>query len=151
MENNKKNRNRAITAEIFACVKILIANGASRAEAAKYMKIGISTVDRIISAETYEEYKNILAAMNAKYHETYREKRLTKKEEPVQEEKPEPVKEEKQEPAPQVVEHRQNVTIQTTYYVSQKLDAMTDLLNGISAKLACIIDDLYGTNTKKEA
>lgn len=151
MENNTKKRSRAITAEIFACVKILISNGATRSEAAKYMKIGLATVDRIISAETYEEYKNILAAMNAKYHETYREKRLAKKEEPVQEEKPEPVKEEKQEPAPQVVEHRQSVTVQTTYYVNQKLDKIEEVLKSISAKLACIIDDLYGTNTKKEA
>ena len=150
MENNEKKRNRAITAETFACVKMLIAGGAVYQEIARYLKIGVTTVGRIASAENYEEYKVILAAMNAKYHETYREKRLAKKEEPVQEEKPEPVKEEKQEPAPQVVEHRQSVTVQTTYYVNQKLDAMTDLLKGISAKLACIIDDLYGTQTKGE-
>ena len=151
MENNEKKRSRAITAETFACVKMLIAGGATRQEISKYLKIGVTTVNRIASADNYEEYKNILAAMNAQYHETYRAKRLHLDTEPVQqEEKPEPVKEEKQEPAPQVVEHRQSVTVQTTYYVNQKLDKIEEVLKLISAKLACIIDDLYGTQTKGE-
>ena len=101
--------------------------------------------------DTYEEYKQVLAAMNAKYHEAYNKKLLKKNEAPAQE----PAKEEKQEPVvqetpTQVVEHRQSVTVQTTYYVNQKLDKIEELLKGISAKLACIIDDLYGTNSKKE-
>lgn len=150
--NNEKKRTRAITAETFACVKMLLKGGASHQECAKYMKIGTTTVNRIASAETYEEYKNILAAMNVKYHEKYKAKRIEKNEEPAQEEKQdekqEPVT---QEPPTQIVEHRQSVTVQTTYYVNQKLDKIEEVLKGISAKLACIIDDLYGTNTRKDA
>lgn len=148
MENNTKKRNRAITAETFACVKMLLAGGATRQEISKYLKIGVTTVNRIASADNYEEYKNILAAMNAQYHETYRAKRLHLDTEPVQqEEKQEPVV---QEPPTQIVEHRQSVTVQTTHYVSQKMDRIEELLKTISAKLTCIIDDLYGTQTKGE-
>lgn len=158
MDNKEKKRNRAITAETFACVKMLIAGGATHQECAKYLKIGVTTVCRIASAENYEEYKNILAAMNAKYHETYRAKRLADKADPdpVPEEQKaafhnlEPNEEEKKEIA-QVIEHRQSVTVQTTYYVNQKMDRIEELLKTISAKLACIIDDLYGTNSNKGA
>lgn len=34
----------------------------------------------------------------------------------------------------------QSVTVQTTYYVTQKMDKMTDLLTGISAKLAHMME-----------
>ena len=42
------------------------------------------------------------------------------------------------------MEHRQSVTVQTTYYVSQKLDKLVELMTGISAKLAFVVDELTG-------
>jgi len=150
MENQKRGRAPKVDRKMFDACKIMFNNGAPNTEVAKYMGLSVKTVGRIKSAENFEDYLQILAAMSVEYHKKY-EKKKANKNKPVQEEKPEPVKEEKHEPQPQVVEHRQSVTVQTTYYVNQKLDAMTDLLKGISAKLACIIDDLYGTNTKKEA
>lgn len=48
------------------------------------------------------------------------------------------------EPAVQVIEHRQSVTIQATHYMHELLKEQNDLLKGISAKLAFIVDELCG-------
>lgn len=40
------------------------------------------------------------------------------------------------------VQQPQSVTVQTTYYVSQKLDKMTELLTGISSKLAHVMESV---------
>lgn len=146
MENQRKGRAPKVDRRMFDACKIMFNNGAMNLEVVKYMGLSKKTVQRIKSSENYEDYLQYLAAMNIEYQKKYAKKKASKSE-PVQEEKTEPVV---QEPAPQVVEHRQSVTVQTTYYVNQKLDKIEEVLKSISAKLACIIDDLYGTNTKKE-
>jgi len=146
MENQKRGRAPKVDRRMFDACKIMFNNGAPNTEVAKYMGLSVKTVGRIKSAENFEDYLQILAAMSVEYHKKY-EKKKANKNKPVQEEKPEPVAEQK----PQVVEHRQSVTVQTTYYVNQKLDKIEEVLKSISAKLACIIDDLYGTNSNKGA
>ena len=49
-------------------------------------------------------------------------------------------------PAPvQVVEHRQTVTVQATWQMTQEMRKTNELLTLISNKLAAIVEDLYGT------
>lgn len=149
MEKQKKAPN--VDQKMFDCVKILLQSKTPRAEIEKYTGLGHTAIYRISVSETFQDYKNLLAAIALEYREKKAKKAAEKA---AAEKKPEPVPEpEPEKPAEQptqVIEHRQTVTVQATYYVSQKLDAMTELLKTISAKLACIIDDLYGTAPKKE-
>lgn len=149
MEKQKKAPN--VDQKMFDCVKILLQSGATRAEIEKYTGLGHTAIYRISVSETFQDYRNLLAAIALEYRQK-KEKKAAEK--AAAEKKPEPAPapepEKPAEQPAQVVEHRQTVTVQATYYVSQKLDAMTELLKTISAKLACIIDDLYGTAPKKE-
>ena len=150
---NKQKKAPNVDQRMFDCVKILLQSGATRAEIEKYTGLGHTAIYRISVSETFNDYRNLLAAIALEYREKKEKKAAEKaaaekKPEPEPEPAPEPEKPEEQ--PVQVVEHRQNVTIQATYYVSQKLDRIEELLKTISAKLACIIDDLYGTGTKRE-
>lgn len=118
--------------KLFDAVKIMLESGATGPEIEKFMKISSWTISKIRSAENYEEYKAILAARALAMKEKA-------KKAPAEAQKaPSDVKQE----CPQVVEHRQNVTVQTTFYVSQKLDKLCELLSAISAKLAFVVDEL---------
>lgn len=55
-----------ITEKTFNAVKIMIAGGATMEEISEYLKIGRSTVYRIKSADSWDEYKAILAAISIK-------------------------------------------------------------------------------------
>lgn len=154
---NKPKKAPNVDQKMFDCVKILLQSGATRAEIEKYTGLGHTAIYRISVSETFNDYRNLLAAIALEYREK-KEKKAAEKaaEKAAAEKKPEPEPEPAPEPEKpaeqpaQVVEHRQNITIQATYYVSQKLDRIEELLKTISAKLACIIDDLYGTGPKKE-
>lgn len=160
---NKPKKAPNVDQKMFDCVKILLQSGATRAEIEKYTGLGHTAIYRISVSETYADYKNLLAAIALEIREKKAKKAAEKAaaekaaaEKAAAEKKPEPEPEPAPEPEKpaeqpaQVVEHRQNITIQATYYVSQKLDRIEELLKTISAKLACIIDDLYGTGPKKE-
>lgn len=144
---NKQKKAPNVDQKMFDCVKILLQSQTPRAEIEKYTGLGHTAIYRISISETFTDYKNLLAAIALEIRQK-KEKKKAAEQKP--EPQPEPEKTEPEKPEPQVIEHRQNVTVQTTYYVSQKLDAMTELLKTISAKLACIIDDLYGTGKKEE-
>ena len=138
-----------IDLRMFNAVKTLVAGGATIAECANYMSISTATVKYIKAAETYEEYRNIIAAVNIRKRERENAKKAAAEAPspvapvPIPAPAPEPVK-----PA-QIVEHKYDVTVQTTHYMSQKLDKIEELLKGISQKLGYICEDLYGS--KKEA
>lgn len=123
----------------FDAIKIMLESDATIPEVVKFMGVSSWTVSRIKKADTFEEYKNMLAAIALEQRKKKANKpaRTSDKEEPAEhaEDCPAPVQ-------PQVVEHRQSVTVQTTYYVSQKLDKMCELLTHISAKLAFVVDEL---------
>ena len=145
MEKRKRSPN--VDQKMYDCVKILLNSGATYDEIEKYTKLGKTAIYRINHTENLTEYRNILAAMAIEAQKKKAEKKQeAKRPAPEPEKKPEPANE---EPPAKVVEHKQTVTVQTTYYVNQKLDRIEELLKTISAKLACIIDDLYGTGTKK--
>ena len=143
---NKQKKAPNVDQKMFDCVKILLQSQTPRAEIEKYTGLGHTAIYRISISETFADYKNLLAAIALEIRQK-KDKKKAAEQKP--EPQPEPEKTEPEKPEPQVIEHRQNVTVQTTYYVSQKLDAMTELLKTISAKLAAIIDDLYGTGNKE--
>jgi transposase-like protein len=118
-----------LTESKFKAIKTLLKGGATQKEAAEYMKVSPNTAFWVNKAETFEEYVQI----NASRHLEKRQVAAIKAKEA-----------NKETPAPQVVEYRQNVTIQATHYMMQKLDETNALLKQISNKLACIVEDLYG-------
>lgn len=150
MENTKK-RAPNVDQKMFDCVKILLQSGATYNEIKKYTGLCNDAIARIKSAENWTEYQNIMADMRAKWKQKYARKAAAQEAEAkkaAKEKEPEPEPELK--PVQQTVEHRQNVTIQTTYYVSQKLDAIQELLKALNAKLAFVVDELVGIPVKKE-
>ena len=130
-----------ITQSIFTAAKILTENGASIAEIAKYLKISDASVKYIRQAENYDEYKAIVAAVSAKQTAKRRAAKKTEKEEP----KLVSLPEKKEERPVQVVEHRQTVTVQATWAMTQEMQKTNKLLESISNKLAFIVDELCGT------
>lgn len=103
---------KKMTEKTFTAAKILFKGGASAKEVADMLEIGLSTAGRIKANETYAGYQESIKA------HTWTPKA----------EKPQEVK--------------QTVTIQATHYMMQELQKMNELLTGISAKLAFIVDEL---------
>ena len=135
----KKRPTNKVDKKMFDGVKILLAGGATIEQVSEYFPIGRTTIRRIKSAQNWEEYKQILAAIAAENNKKNSRSDISSDDDA------------KQKPAAHnVTEHRQSVTVQTTFYVSQKLDKIVELLTGISAKMACIIDDLYGPKKEEE-
>ena len=135
--------------KMFNAVKVLIAGGATIAECSDYMGISTSKVKWIKTAETLEEYRNILAALGTRKSMRRKQAKLEKEkaEEAAKAAKaPKPVEvAPAPEPKPEVVETKQTVMVQTSYYVTQKMDKLVELLTSISKKLAYICEDLYGS------
>ena len=119
---------------MFNCIKLMLAGGAKNVECCEYMKLSASTVKMIKAAETFEEYRNMIAAI------AYR--KSAQKSKP---QEPEP------KPEPQVIEHRQTVTVQATWQMTQEMRKTNELLENISKKLAFIVEELVGTPKKEEA
>ena len=126
----------------FKAIKTLLRGGATQKEAAEYMQVSPNTAFWVSKAETFEEYQH----MNAERHLERKQVAAIKAKET---EKTAAQETPEQPAAPQVVEYRQNVTIQATHYMMQKLEETNNLLKIISNKLAYIVEDLYGTGKKE--
>lgn len=103
---------KPLSEKTFTTAKILFKGGATAKQVSEGLGIGISTAGRIKANETYEDYQKAATS------HTWTPKA------------------EKQQ------EVRQTVTIQATHYMMQELQKMNELLTGISAKLAFIVDEL---------
>ena len=138
MENNM--RQGKVTLELFNAVKICLATGNTISETARFMNMSKAVVGLIAKSETIEEYKQEMFIRSRKCHAKMDAKA---KEEKAKEE--EAAKE--AEPKEVITEIKNTVTVQATKYMEDRIGEAVDLLKGISAKLAVIIDDLYGTKT----
>ena len=114
---------RKVTESVYGAVKFCLESN-SIAETARFTKLSGTVVSMIQKSESFEDYKRIMFETSRKCHGR------TKK--PENDNPPEEVK--------------ANVTVQASRYMEEKMGEMCELLKGISAKLAVIIDDLYGTN-----
>ena len=117
----------------FKAIKTLLRGGASQKEAAEYMQLSAPTVCKVAKAETFEEYQQMIT----EGHSAKETKGTAAQATPAQ------------PAAPQVVEYRQNVTIQATHYMMQKMQKTNELLTLISRKLAFIVDELCGVGKKE--
>ena len=126
-----------VTKGIFDAAKLLIENGANNTEVAKYLKVSTDVVSFIRRSETYEEYQTIMYEYSLKQRQ--RAAAIKAKEELKEEPKP--------EITPQIVEHRQTVTVQATWQMTQEMQKTNELLKQISNKLAYIVDELCGVKS----
>ena len=140
MSETKIKRSPAIDQRVFDMVKTLLAGKATNNEIADYTGLSLNTIIRIKRVENFTEYKNMMTAIKLEYNRKQEEKKKVK---------------EQSEQEQQIVEAAPtkpiNVTVQTTYYVSQKMDKIVELLTAISAKIAFVVDELTGIPAKKEA
>lgn len=125
-----------ITKGIFDAAKLLIENGANNTEVAKYLKVSNDVVAMFRKSETYEEYQTLMY----EYSQNMRKRAAAIKAKEKEQEK-------KEEPAAQVIEHRQTVTVQATWQMTQEMQKTNELLKQISNKLAFIVDELCGVKT----
>ena len=133
-----------VTQGVFEAAKLLLENGATNGEIAKYLKISTDVVTFIRKAETYEEYQTIMYeySLKQRQREAARVAAIKAKETPKEEPKP--------ETPPQIVEHRQTVTVQATWQMTQEMQKTNELLKQISNKLAYIVDELCGVKCNAE-
>ena len=143
---------KKVTKGVFDAVKILIAGGAKVGEVCKYMKISDTTFYIIRDSETYEEYQQYVADKIAKQNAARAARRDAEKKQAAQEaaEKVGAVKAadliEKQPETPvvqpQIIEHRQSVTLMANHYLMEEVKKQTELLTVISNKLLYIVEQL---------
>jgi hypothetical protein len=132
-----------VTESKFNAIKLLVKGGATNAEAAEYMQVSPHTIANIKAAETWEEYRSIIAArVLAEKQKRHAQAEKAEKAVPAADivnkvnntpETPEKV---------QRVVHEQSVTIQATHYMMQEMQKTNELLKLISNKLAFIVDEL---------
>lgn len=139
---------KTVDARLFNAVKIMLNGGATYDEITDYLEVSSATIGRIRNAANFDEFikaRKAAAYMAKQKYNAVKEKAAEP--EPAPAPVPAPV------PAPQpeiVKEVRQSVTVQTTHFTMQKLDKIIELLTGISAKLAFVVDELTGAPVKKE-
>ena len=141
MANYKQGK---VTQGVFDAVKICLQSGNSVAETAKFMKMAWDTVQLIRDAETLEEYKAVAYERSKKFKQNAAIKAKQKSKQEVEQEERQEVKPE--EPAKQYV-NPTVVKLEATHYMMQELQKTNELLTGISAKLAAIVNDLYGVKS----
>ena len=134
-----------LTERQFSAIKMLLKGGATQKEAAEYMQVSHNTAYLVDKAESFEEYLHMQAEMVLKRKQVAAIKAKGEPQEKPQE-KPQEIKE--QTPATQVIEHRQTVTVQATWAMTQEMQKTNKLLELISNKLAFIVDELCGTAKK---
>jgi len=142
------NYHRKVTPSVFNAVKVLLKGGATREEAANYMKLSVATVGFIKKSETIEEYKNIVF----QYSETKKAAAAAKK--AAAKKKPEPEAEQKAKevnvhdiPPHNVVDgtpsnYQINLMIGFLREIRDHEKVQTELLKMISRKLAFVVEDL---------
>ena len=123
-------QHNVMTESKYNAIKMIVNGGAKSAEAARYLQVSEATVYRVKASETFEEYKNMMAAQTL----ALKQARHNKQAQP--ETKPQ------DKPAEVVKEVRQSVTIQATHYMEEQQRRTNELLTQISAKLAFIVDEL---------
>lgn len=128
-------KNPKLTESTYKAIKIMLNGGATYEEIMEYLNVSKATVGRVKQTENYQEYQKDRQARAFMAKKATQEKKATEKAKEAEELKP-------VEAPPQVVEHRQSVTVIANHYMMEQLQEQTRLLTLISNKLAFIVDQL---------
>ena len=141
MKNAKKKN--SVTPSLFLAVKSLLDAGATYSEVRKFYGLATDTIARIKQSETYDEYKQILAAVNAKIRERKQANLLVKlacalvpgKDEEEVQAITRPVVDTQPVATKQVI-----VPYSFQQALMERLDKQNELLTTISEKLAFLVE-----------
>ena len=131
------NGNVKVTKGIFDAVKLLLASGAKYAEIMKYFNLSKATISYINHAESHEEYLIALQVHNERNRKAVAAIKAKEKEQTEN-----PVSE---KAVSQVVQ------VQLPYTLTQEMKRQNALLEGISNKLAFIVQELCGVKVNAES
>ena len=129
-----------VTESTFNAVKIMLNGGATCVEIAEYLKLGHTAVYRIKSAQSWEEYKNILAAIAI----DQKQRDSKKKENKVENKVDEKTEEKPDQPDPGQ-KAKAETPLATNYQINrmvEEMKLMNEHLKLISNKIAFIVDQL---------
>lgn len=127
-----------VTQPVFDTVKTLLGSDVPVSQIRDMLKLSNGVIYCIKGCDDLQEYKRKVIESKARSNEK-KQRQETKKEDLPP------------EPAPQVIEHRQTVTVQATHYMMEEMRKTNELLTVISNKLAYIVDDLYGSKKTEES
>jgi hypothetical protein len=113
---------KKVTEKVFNAVKAMLKGGATYAEISETVGIAPSTVYIIKKSASFEEYVGIQRRPNI-------------------------VEAKSNEQNKQEVSNPTVVKVEATHYMMQELQKTNELLKGISAKLAFIVDELTGVKS----
>ena len=136
--------NKVVDKRRFDAIKIMIESGAKNEEIEKFMNVSTWVICKVKKSETYEEYRNIIAAIN-----------LKKKQKKEREEEKTVSEKDTRKPEPEQKMTGADI-MSSTYKMTQLIDAVkkqTEVLTLISNKLAYIVEELAGVpaTSNKEA
>lgn len=141
-----KSKRTVVTLNIFNAIKTLVAGGATSKEISNYLGIGETAITRVRSCESYDEYKQCLAAISVKQRE-YRAKRFEKELQKKAEEEKAAAAEAVAEAVSEVRHVQEKVEDRTlsNYQTNRLIEEMrktNEHLKLISNKLAFIVEQL---------
>lgn len=156
METKKKRVE--MTPKLFSAVKLLLESKAPYKEITKYLGVSESNISKVSASETWEEYLAILAAEAKKQRERFAARKAA---EEAYSEKAKEEKKRKLEPVAEAVGAvpaaslvtppaqtvQQMITV--PYRLYEVLQKQTEILTGISNKLAYIVEELAGVPSPK--
>lgn len=135
-----------VTENKFRAVKILLESGETYSKISETMGISQCVIGLIRSSDSLEEYRHKVYLKTPAYRKRIEEQERKEKEKAVSV----PAKTiadnvaaaPAELPAPQVVEHRQTITVQASHFMLEEQKRTNELLTLISNKLAFIVDEL---------
>ena len=163
-----------ITEDKFNAVKALLKGGANTADISRYMNVSASVIGNIKRFATFDDYmrhnaeRKVIEKQIAERKRLAEEQRIAEEKRIAEEQRiaeakaaearkaaeavgavpaAQIVPKQTETPAEIIKEIRQTVTVQATHYMESELKKCVELLTGISAKLAFIIDDICGVKT----
>ena len=115
----------------YDAVKLLLTNTKmTRQQIADSLGVGLSSVDRIATTDSYKQFSERRLENSRKYYNLNHCG--------------------KEKPQKEAVERQQTVTIQASFYMQKELEKTNELLTIISNKLAFIVDELCGVKPNAE-
>lgn len=147
----KKKRCPNMTPRMFDTVRTLLDCKTPYKEISKYLGISVTVIGKVAGCESWEEYEAVLAAEAKKQREKCAAIRMAMKEQTKEAKAVEGAKETvPAAPAPAAEPKVQpGTTILLPYRHYELMNKQIELLIGISAKLAFIVDELTGVKSPK--
>ena len=140
-----------VTESKFKAIKILLKSGATYAEISESMQVSYCVIGYIKNSDTFEDYRHKSYVTSGGYRKKLKKQQEEQEKAAQQNQKKageSSANEQTEEKQPQIVEHRQTITVQAFHFMLEEQKKTNELLTLISNKLAFIVAELTGTKTE---